>query len=257
MPYRQLVPCGKCKLCLNSKRMNWLMRVEQEQKYTQLPNSYFLTLTYNEKKVPRKKGVRTLYKRHPQLFFKRLRKQGHKIKYILVGEYGKTTQRPHYHAICWTTALPRDIDKAWQYGHVHYRDVSRETTLYTLKYILNPRQGDNEIKQREYAVFSKGIGLSYLTNAMYEYHTRNYLNPRFTAFIDGRIVPLPRYYRNKIFTKHQLAEHARKMYYESLKKRMRGIRELKKLGYKHPWKAWKQKKLRKAEKVKVKHNETL
>lgn len=230
------VQCGKCPLCIHSHRMNWLMRCEQESLKSLLPNHWFITLTYNEKKVPRKRGVRTLYKRHPQLFFKRLRKAGFKIKYILVGEYGSETERPHYHMLCWTDASFESIDKAWSYGMVHYREMARQTILYTLKYVLNPRQGDNQQKQREYAVYSKGIGLSYLTTAMYEYHTGDYQNPVYTTLIDQKIVPLPRYYRKKIFTKYQNYLHAVKMYYDALKDKMRLIRKFKKYGYQNPWK---------------------
>lgn len=235
---RNVVPCGKCGLCLNSKRMNWLMRIEQENSKTRLPYQWFLTLTYNEKRVPRKRGVKTLYKRHPQLFFKRLRKAGEIIKYILVGEYGSKTQRPHYHIICWTTADASAIDNAWSYGHVHYRKVARESVLYTLKYILNPRQGDNEVKQKEYAVFSKGLGLVYMDKTMYDWHTRDYENPKLFTIIEGRKVPLPRYYRNKIFTKYQLRQNAIDQYYRALKQKMKAIKRLKELGHKSAFKAY-------------------
>lgn len=230
------VPCGKCPLCRHSHRMNWLMRCEQEIQSSELPNHWFITLTYNEKKVPRKRGVRTLYKRHPQLFFKRLRKAGYQIKYLLVGEYGSETSRPHYHMLAWTDAPYDAIDKAWSYGIIHYREMAKHTILYTLKYVLNPRQGDNDSKQREYAVYSKGIGLGYMTKEMYYYHTSDYENPVYTTVIDGRTVPLPRYYRKKIFTKFQNGQHAEKMYYKALKEKMRIIKKLNALGYKNPWK---------------------
>lgn len=233
-----VVPCNKCARCLNSRRMNWLMRIEMENKKTQLPNQWFLTLTYNEKKCPRKRGVRTLYKRHPQLFFKRIRKLGETIKYILVGEYGGQTERPHYHLICWTSASCEIIDRAWSYGYVHYRQIARESILYTLKYILNPRQGDNQVKQKEYAVFSKGLGLAYLTTEMYDWHTRDYDNPKFFTIIGSRKIPLPRYYRMKIFTKYQLRQNAIDMYYVALKRKMQAIRRLKELGYKSAFKAY-------------------
>lgn len=233
--YKQVVPCGKCPLCLRTKQLSWYMRVEQEIKYSEYPNHLFLTLTYNEQKIPKRKGVRTLYKRHPQLFFKRLRKAGHKVKYILVGEYGTKTARPHYHAILWTTAKPQAIDKAWTYGHVHHGHLTKASIFYALKYILNPRTGDNEAKQREYAVFSKGIGLGYLTEAMYNYHTKDYENPRFTTIFQGKEVPLPRYYRQKIFTKYQIRANAERQYYASLRKRFNDYRKLKERGYKNPW----------------------
>lgn len=229
-----VVPCGKCPLCIQSHRMNWLMRVNQESATSPYPFHWFLTLTYNEKKVPRKRGVRTLYKRHPQLFLKRLRKAGFKIKYILVGEYGSETDRPHYHALCWTNAPDGAITHAWGYGHVHFRPMEHETILYTLKYALNPRKGDNESKAREYIVYSKGIGESYLTREMYEYHTGDYKNPIYTTVIDGTQVPLPRYYRKKIFTKQQNFQHAEMMYYKSLKDKWANIKRLKRLGVRNP-----------------------
>ncbi len=232
----QLVPCGKCPMCLKSKQMQWIFRINQEIKYNEFPNSYFITLTYAENRVPKRKGVKTLYKRHPQLFLKRLRKAGHKIKYILVGEYGTKTSRPHYHLLCWTTANETAIEKAWSHGHIHVGKIQPASIGYVLKYILNPRQGDNEIKQKEYAVFSKGLGLAYLTPAMYNYHAGDYQNPRLTTIIDGREIPLPRYYRQKIFTKYQLRSNAVKQYYKSLRKRFDDYRYLKSVGVRHPWK---------------------
>lgn len=229
-----VVPCGKCPLCLHSHRMNWLMRCQQESKFSQSPNHWFLTLTYNEKKVPRRHGVRTLYKRHPQLFFKRLRKAGYQIKYILVGEYGSDTSRPHYHMLCWTNAPYTAIDQAWNYGFVHYRMLERETILYTLKYVLNPRQGDNLRKQSEYAVYSKGIGLSYITPQMFDYHAGDYARPMFTTVLNGQEIPLPRYYRKKIFTKYQNRLHAEQQYYRALKDKWRMIKQLKKWLYPNP-----------------------
>lgn len=243
------VQCGKCPLCLHSHRMNWLMRCEQESITTNLPNHWFITLTYNEKKCPRKRGVKTLFKRHPQLFLKRLRKAGYSIKYILVGEYGSETQRPHYHMLAWTNAPHTEIDKSWGYGNVHYRKLERETILYTLKYVLNPRQGDNERKQREYAVYSKGIGLGYLSLEMYYYHTGEYESPVYYTVFEGKKIPLPRYYRKKIFTKYQNYLHALEMYYQSLKERIRLVRTFKKGGYKNPWQTYRDLKHERAKRI--------
>lgn len=56
----------------------------------------FVTLTYNEKHIP--KG-NTLNPKDLQLFMKRLRKYVAplRIRFYAVGEYGDTTNRPHYH----------------------------------------------------------------------------------------------------------------------------------------------------------------
>lgn len=242
-----VVICGKCPLCKHSHRMNWLMRCEQETIYSDLPNHWFLTLTYNEKKVPRKRGVKTLYKRHPQLFFKRLRKAGYKIKYILVGEYGSETSRPHYHALVWTNATYESIEIAWSYGAIHYREMAKETILYTLKYVLNPRQGDNTNLQREYAVYSKGIGLGYMTPEMYNYHKEG--KPLYTTVINGKTVPLPRYYRKKIFTKRENYDHALELYYTALKEKWRYIKKAVRLGYEFPHKQYARLKHERAQRI--------
>lgn len=249
------VPCNKCIECFHRKRSEWWFRVEQENKYNMQPYRWFLTLTYSESKVPRKRGTKTLLKRHPQLFFKRLRKAGYKVKYILVGEYGSQTQRPHYHVIMWTDAPTKEIDRCWHYGHVHYRQIAKETVFYTLKYILNPRQGDNEVKQKEYAVFSQGIGLQYLTEAMYDYHTVDFENPKFNANIAGEEVPLPRYYRMKIFTSYQIKIHAYKQSILAVRKTFDEYRQLKKQGFKgNKKKELHARKLRKAKFRKEKFN---
>ena len=46
-----IAPCGKCNTCRNRRSFNWVQRLERESlswKYC-----IFLTLTYNEKFVPR------------------------------------------------------------------------------------------------------------------------------------------------------------------------------------------------------------
>lgn len=231
------VPCGKCFECFNNKRLQWWFRVQQENKFNLEPYRWFLTLTYNERKVPRRKGVRTLYKRHPQLFFKRLRKAGYKIKYILVGEYGTETRRPHYHAILWTDAPDHAISNAWKYGTIHFGTVNRNTVLYTLKYIVQTNDiTRNRVResgyQKNYAVYSRGIGESYLTPQMYDYHTKDYENPKFKAIIEGEEIPLPRYYRKKIFTTYQINKNSNAEYYRNLKQRHDHHRYLKARGVK-------------------------
>ena len=51
-----------------------------------------MTLTYDEKNLPDR-----LKKEHLQKFIRNLRDDGKEIKYFACGEYGDTTNRPHYH----------------------------------------------------------------------------------------------------------------------------------------------------------------
>lgn len=90
-----------------------MFRLHHEM-HTQTMPGWFLTLTYDEKHVPRAPGGLSLRFYDIQLFCKRLRKAKYKLKYIIVGEYGTTTHRPHYHAILWTDAPTTVIEAQWK-----------------------------------------------------------------------------------------------------------------------------------------------
>lgn len=253
------VPCSKCAFCLQTKRQSWLFRLTHETKNQALPG-YFLTLTYSENHCPRKKGVRTLYFRHVQLFLKRLRKKGCVIKYVIVGEYGTITKRPHYHAICWTNATTEQINQCWHYGHVHFGSLTMASVLYTLKYIIQPKEGDDETKQKTRAQFSKGLGLSYMTAALQYWHNPDDTleNAKFYSIIDTKKVPLPRYYRNKIFTKWLQREHGKEVYYQAIRNKRQELRDIRKY-HSEPLKYYKQKRIEAAKNVsqKVNFNQSL
>jgi 7-cyano-7-deazaguanine synthase in queuosine biosynthesis len=84
--------CGKCKACIINKK---IILAKEIKMYNQnKTDGLFLTITYDEKE---KKEIN---KREIQLFLKKLRKTTkNKIKYVIIGEYGKKTKRPHYHAL--------------------------------------------------------------------------------------------------------------------------------------------------------------
>jgi len=83
-----------------------------------------------------------------------------------------------------------------------------QSAMYTLKYIIQPKQRAVFGIEKTRAQFSKGLGLSYLTTAVYDYHTLDYDDPNFISVIDGNKVALPRYYKLKIFTKYQMRREA-------------------------------------------------
>lgn len=109
----------------------------------------FGTLTY------RKEPECGLCKRDVQLWLKRVRKRFSllglpKFRYVVVGEYGKTTHRAHYHIIMWNVLRPdshmyanRDIidilDDEWTHGFTKFRMVnpcSDAAFRYTAKYMV-------------------------------------------------------------------------------------------------------------------------
>lgn len=255
---RHVVPCGKCAFCLKTKRNEWIFRLHHEMR-TQLMPAHFITLTYDEKHVPRFKGQKTLWFRHVQLYFKRLRKAGARLKYVAVGEYGTQTQRPHYHAILWTDASHDLLAQKWHHGHVHFGTVGPASIAYVLKYIVQPKIGDDETKQRTRAQFSKGLGASYLTAQVHEYLSGDEENPIFKARIDGSVRPIPRYYRGKIYTKYQLGKQRSQQYWKSIKERRKEYKRLMQLGHKDVKAYLRQRDLHNAQKVvqKVSFNQKL
>lgn len=220
------VPCGKCAYCLVNKRSSWMFRITHEMRTQEKPG-WFLTLTYDEKHVKRVgTGRLSLRFRDVQLFLKRVRKDKFYAKYICVGEYGPATGRPHYHTIIWTDCPPEKLEGYWQKGHIHFGSLSMASAMYTLKYIIQPKPPIYEGVERPRAQFSKGLGLSYLTAGVYDWHCYDYDNPVFHSIIDGQKVALPKYYRDKIFTKYQQRKNGHKVKWESIKERRKLMREL-------------------------------
>lgn len=128
------VPCTQCIGCRLSYSKEKAIRCVLEAE-THSENC-FITLTYNDKylplAVPGKLDSGTLFYRHLELFWKRLRKKFSNftntsrrgpiqvgfylengelcppryIRYFAVGEYGDQGHRPHYHAILFNVDFP-------------------------------------------------------------------------------------------------------------------------------------------------------
>lgn len=198
------VPCGKCAYCLVNKRSSWMFRVHHEMR-KQMHKGYFLTLTYDEKHVKRVPGGGlSLRFRDVQLYLKQLRKAKYYAKYICVGEYGAETKRPHYHMLLWTDCPVEKLEAIWRRGRIHFGTLSMASAMYTLKYIIQPKQKAVDGLEPTRAQFSKGIGIGYLSESVYYWHNQDEDAPQVFSYIDGQKVALPRYYKSKIFTKYQL-----------------------------------------------------
>ncbi len=124
------VPCGKCRECISTKQDTYSVRSMVERSRS-IP--FFLTLTYDNKHVPRMDSVGDCldgfaypYYKHVSDMFKRLRRYIEKtdyirslfaeeleekiynsdqvvktppFKYLAVQEYGKINLRPHFHVL--------------------------------------------------------------------------------------------------------------------------------------------------------------
>lgn len=97
------VPCGHCLLCNHRKRVRFASKCSMEtQSHDRLP--LFVTLTYDDENLPpfglRYSDVQRFLKR---LRIRLVRYLAHpvNIRYACCGEYGKHTQRAHYHLLIW------------------------------------------------------------------------------------------------------------------------------------------------------------
>lgn len=205
------VGCGRCSECMGQKKREWQTRLNEEVRNDK--KATFVTLTLSNESYTALDGeimeyakgyirdnlIATLAVRR---FLERWRKDTKKsVKHWLITELGEENGRIHLHGLIWSDK--DKIEKHWKYGHIFCGEwVNEQTVNYIVKYLMkiNP-------KFKEYSpkiLTSKGIGKNYLeredsrknrykskdTNEMYK--TRS-----------GIKLPLPIYYRNKIYTEDE------------------------------------------------------
>lgn len=215
------VPCGKCALCLRRRSSQWAYRLEQELRVH--PSSLFITLTYDPQHLPLNEGgVPTLNKGDLQRFFKRLRFNTKKhIKYYACGEYGSLTGRPHYHAIVFNVT-PDDVNLAWSVrgesiGQTYFGATGSASIRYVTGYICKSygRVFRPDV-EAEFSLMSKGLGKSYLTPAVINWHKQNAAN--YVVLRGGAKHTLPRYYKDRIFTEEERASFVQEYLLRDAKK---------------------------------------
>lgn len=199
-----MVPCGKCGFCGATRRADWSIRLQWERRLHL--DSKFVTLTYADAHLKWHEGHPQLHREHVQLFLKRVRKAGYKLRYYGVGEYGSKTFRPHYHLLLFGDVPEAVIRKQWIYGQVHIGTVTEQSVMYCLSYMINKNNWKmSKGRVRTFNMMSKGIGKNYLSPAMIKWHRadrKNYINDH------GVRRHLPRYYKLKIFSKVDLVRIA-------------------------------------------------
>lgn len=209
------VPCNKCVECMSRNTQQWAFRLQNELKHSKC--AVVVTLTYDDENVPKATDFNTgeiqltLSKQDATKFIKSIRKRTKRqgIKYFLVGEYGKETNRPHYHAIIFNVS-PADQDKikdAWHRGFTYIDSPSSASIGYILKYINKSvfAYAKKQIRKEvpEFRLISKKIGNNYIyTNG--KHHKR--IMENYATRENGRKVHLPKYYSNRIFNYREKEE---------------------------------------------------
>lgn len=209
LPERYKVPCGKCQSCLRSRRSQWTVRLYHE--YLNAKSAWFVTLTYDDLHLP----LEGVNKDDVQKFFKKFRKK-QKCRFFLVSEYGDTFGRPHYHCIFFfpddvsLVQCVRLVDQTWQNGNIQVGEVTLASINYCSKYALKDRYDHDEdvlnYPNKTFTLMSRrpGIGASWLDSEQKKILKEDQV---FELQLDGLTYNLPRYYRDKIFSKPEKLKH--------------------------------------------------
>lgn len=208
-----MLPCGQCVGCRLERSRQWAVRCMNEKRL--YSESSFLTLTYEDKKLP---DGGTLVPRDLQLFMKRLRKElGSGLRFYACGEYGDENRRPHYHVLLFNADFPdkRIVGKSgaghqlydskmlsgiWKDGLHWIGDVTFESCAYVARYVMKKMTGEMEelydlgtgvVLEPEFQRYSIGLGKGYFEKYREEIYAHD------NVVIKGKKVRPPRYYDNK------------------------------------------------------------
>jgi len=171
----------------------------------------------------------------------------HKIKTFCVGEYGPVKFRPHWHLII-INAQSDHIENSWakyiqpspgqtmghyeSYGFVTIDLASIKRMRYILNYLNKPMY-DTIVKtypdfdgKREMRHMSNKIGYCYISDPSILRHHQDINNAR-VSLKNGENLPLPRYYKDKIYQDYEKEQIWKNAY---LNKKQDQTEKLRKLG---------------------------
>lgn len=207
------VGCGKCIECMQQKKREWLVRLQEEIKENN--NGKFVTLTFRDEeldKLQQEIDTKDYYIKSNESatlavrrFLERWRKKYKKsVRHWLVTELGQNnSERVHLHGILWTDVDNDTIQELWKYGNIWVGTyVNARTINYIVKYI---HKQDLEHKNYKPKILcSKGIGSRYLKTTNIN---RNKFKGKETNTLyknaQGYEMNLPIYYRNHIYTEEE------------------------------------------------------
>lgn len=219
-----LIPCGKCIGCKLDHSKEWANRMTLEA--TQWPENWFLTLTYDDTHLPIKQGIdrytgeiepkATLYKKDVQDFLKRIRERWARlygvkpIRTVYAGEYGPSTQRPHYHMALFNLPIYtelkehkksgagyklwecKEIEECWGKGFVLLGKLEWSSAAYIARYIIKDSASKKTAAGLQepfiQASTKPGIGEGYLRKHPEILKTDQIYLP------GGKIAKIPRYF---------------------------------------------------------------
>lgn len=226
------LPCGQCIGCRIDRSRSWALRCVHESKSHD--RNCFITLTYSDDKLP---NFESLEKDSLQRFFKRLRKAGFQFRYYACGEYGDSTNRPHYHALLFGIDFSEDrklhtqtgqgnvlyvsktLESIWGNGFCTISEFNYQTAAYVARYVMKKQTGRNAIESARYSRVNLGTGETFQVAPEFavmslrpglgaDWYSRYKKDAFPSDFLisDGKKHPVPRYYLDKL-KKEDLSTH--------------------------------------------------
>lgn len=211
---RMSVPCGRCPACRRRKQNEWAFRMLEEAKNTRL--TAFVTLTYDDEFLPfSDSGIPTLFPDHLTTFFKNLRYDIGSFRYFACGEYGDQFDRPHYHFCLFYNGSKDDefietaIARRWKYGFIKYDSgVSAGRAKYCAKYSMKQIGFDYSDCVPPFARMSRRPGLGKQFLDLQKMDVIHRLDQWFVHDYQGTPYSLPRYYKERIYSKDEIDIHS-------------------------------------------------
>lgn len=168
MELAAMVPCRKCSKCLQYRQMKWRARALTE--VTRAKRTWFVTLTFSPShlagilmtaKDKSDREVERVAYAHVQKFYKRLRKAGHRFRYLSVFERGDKHGRGHYHLLLHEVDKPitkRQIESKWRrYSFTGCRLVGADDADRDASYITKYSTKSFEIRPRASQDYGKTV----------------------------------------------------------------------------------------------------
>jgi hypothetical protein len=147
-----VVPCRECQYCIDNKTKDWAGKCMAEHRTATAGHS--VTLTYGRDENGSSDHIRAamLMYEDVQKYFKRLRFDGYKFRYLIAGEYGSKKRRAHWHMLIFWESEPPEVElnkerwmghTYWPHGFTFWESFEYRSVWYVCKY-AQKEQGDNE-----------------------------------------------------------------------------------------------------------------
>lgn len=212
--------CGQCVECRLAYSREWAIRITHEQMMHR--RSCMVTLTYDDAHLP---FYGQLVKSDLQKFFKRLRRDGARFKYVACGEYGDVSRRPHFHVAFFGVDFDDDrvrigssangdprytskrLRSIWGMGADDIGSLNFESAAYIARYVMKKIKGPGAsplplavhlgtgevmMPNPEFLICSNGIGKSWFR----DYFMSDVFPHARVITAQGTEAPVPRYYKS-------------------------------------------------------------